>query len=696
MWRQLQATAPAGDHHGHGHGRGHALRHARWHPKRQPEIPRSQLVTLSTKTAQDIHPGVFFTQFPNEVLRVQAVDLDGTWRNVVVADTKQPGRPVLQLAARGGFVLDQVARTVTINLFDVRRYSPGAELGLYDVGTYGQLSFSVSPESFFATADANLARGTNEMTIAQLREEIENKRKAGIPQHVEIMSLQQKFSFPVACLVLALLGLGLGVHTRREGKLASFATGIAVIFVYYMLMYLAQNITKGLAGRPDVWSQDVVNTAATWARWVPNLVLGPIGVFLVWSRSRGGEGMTISLPAWLVRRAASSSPDGTTIRRPRGQRVVLVLRFPHLPIPRPRLLDLYVSFRYLRMVALSCIGLLGLFYISTLVDLSEKLFKGQASTALLLSFFWYKTPQFLYFLIPIATLVAVLVTIGALTKTSELTVIRACGVSLYRVALPLVGFAVIWSALLFALDEGFLAQSNRRADQLEDTIRGRPPRLQLDASSRSWLTGGDDRLYYYTHFDARRRTLNDVSVFEWSPSPFRLLRHTYAQTATYRDGAEWLPQSAWMQTFSDRGAAPRRQDLPNAKPLLLEPISSFGGELRDIDVMSFNDLRGEVEILRSGGFSFGQYAVAMYGKLAFPFVTIVMTLLAVPFAVTTGRRGTLYGIGLAITLSFVYRMAMVVFAALGASEMLPPALAASAPDLLFLAGATYLLLTVRT
>ena len=83
-------------------------------------------------------------------------------------------------------------------------------------------------------------------------------------------------------------------------------------------------------------------------------------------------------------------------------------------------------------------------------------------------------------------------------------------------------------------------------------------------------------------------------------------------------------------------------------------------------------------------------------KISFPFVTLVMTLIAVPFAVTTGRRGAMYGVGVGIVLAITYWVAISIFAALGTGGLIGPALAAWAPNLLFGAGAGYLLLTVRT
>jgi lipopolysaccharide export LptBFGC system permease protein LptF len=88
--------------------------------------------------------------------------------------------------------------------------------------------------------------------------------------------------------------------------------------------------------------------------------------------------------------------------------------------------------------------------------------------------------------------------------------------------------------------------------------------------------------------------------------------------------------------------------------------------------------------------------VDLHRKVAFPLVTIIMTLLAVPFAVLTGRRGALYGIGVGIVFAIVYWTANSAFGAVGSAGLMAPALAAWAPNLLFGAGAAFLLLTVRT
>ena len=128
----------------------------------------------------------------------------------------------------------------------------------------------------------------------------------------------------------------------------------------------------------------------------------------------------------------------------------------------------------------------------------------------------------------------------------------------------------------------------------------------------------------------------------------------------------------------------------------LEPADYFSTEEPNPERMNFAQLRRYIDELKASGYTVLEHEVALYRKFAFPLVTLVMTLIAIPFAVTTGKRGALYGIGVGIVLALVYWTAISVFAAFGAGGLMPPALAAWAPNLLFGASAAYLLLTVRT
>jgi LPS export ABC transporter permease LptG len=507
------------------------------------------------------------------------------------------------------------------------------------------------------------------------------------------MEIHKKFSIPIACFVFALLGVGLAVSNRRDGKLASFVLGIAVIFSYYVVMFLAQSLTKG--GMMPPW----------FAMWAPNLLLGAAGLFLLMARARAVEGgaLRVSLPAlrWPLFGHGSAGPAASAPGGASGgaRRIVVVVRIPRIRLPRPNLLDIYVGRLYLRIILMTIAGLAGLFYISTFIDLSDKWFKGQASLGMLLSYLFWVTPQYLTWIIAIAALLAALVTIGLLTKSSELIVMRACGVSLYRTAVPLLAFALLATGVLVAFQERVLVITNRRAEYLEQLIRYGSAKM-FDVLNRKWLIGPDGELYHYEYYDPNRRELNQLSIYEFDFDRHQMKRRTFAVQAKFTprsshdDPAPWVADHGWQREFPAEDIT-RYTPFQQAR-LPLEPAEYFVTEAPDAERMTYDQLKRYVENLKASGYNVLEHEVSLQRKLAYPLVPVIMTLIAVPFAVTTGRRGAMYGVGVGIVLALVYWVTISVFAALGAAGIVPPPLAAWAPNLIFGAAAAYLLLTVRT
>lgn len=644
---------------------------------------------VATRAETEVRPRVFFEDFPNLVLYVRDTAADGRgWRDVFVADTRKPSQPEIFLANRGFLVLDREQRRVDLVLEQGTRHSsPLDQPDRYEVQRFERMTMGLDPETVFPRT--GLQKGENEMTIADLRADIARREAEGRPTHNQVMTIQKKFSIPVACLVFALLGLGLGVTTRKDGKQSSFVVAIAVIFVYYVFMYTAEAMAKAK------W------IPAEFAMWVPNLVLGLAGLALLKWRAQFSE-RSFTIPIRLPRRrptpaappaaaaAGSARPLSGSVASPN---FVLVVRVPQLALPLPRVLDIYVAGLYLRMFALAFVGMLVIFYVATFIDLSDKVFKGQATGRMLLEYFAYSTPQFVYYVLPLAVLVATLVTIGLLTRRSELVVMKACGISLYRVALPLLVCGALGSAALFGIEESVLGRANRKAQQLNHVIRGGSART-FDVLNRQWVVGRGGRLYHYVFFDPRRREMNGLSIYDFERDRWQVASRTYAGQAVFRGGT-WTATNGWTREFD--GASRVKTYVPfGQRQIGLESADYFITEQPDADRMGFAELRRYVDDLRASGFNITPYQVALQRKVSFPFVTLIMTLIAVPFAVTTGRGGALYGIGVGIVLALGYWLLFSLFAAIGSAGMLGPTLAAWTPNIIFTALAVYLLLTVRT
>ena len=657
---------------------------------------------IAKRVENDVRPRVFFEDFPGWVLYAHDVPQGGVgWKDVLVANTSKPDALELFLAARGRLVLNRDERRVDLVLTDGTRYSTGKPGETLTYRFPGDLTMALNPEMVFRKG--NLPRGLTEKTISELRQDMTSKL-AGTPAlspHPEIIQIEQKFSVPAACLVFAVIGLALGLSVARDGKMGGFVIGVGVIFAYYVVMYLAESQTQGHY-RAIESAKGLGSTSflpAHLARWWPNILLGLFGIAaLIWRDRFSSRAWPVSVPLvvphlparWTgsVERANMAGASSAQARTRKG--VVVVVRIPQLRLPSAGILDRYVSRMYMRVVALGFLALMGLFYISTFIDASDKLFKGTATGSMVMQLLAYGTPQFVYYVIPIAALLSVLVTFGLLSRTSELTVMKACGISLYRIALPVIVLSLLFSAALFSLDQEILARANRRATAMDDAIRGRPPKT-FNPLNRRWVISRDGSIYHYGFFDPRRDALTSLTVYRLVPGAWRLASQTHAATAEYR--GEWTAFKGWTQEF---GAGPATWRAFAQERIPIETPDYFKTEDTDTDLMTVAQLRRSVRELSATGANVVPQQVDLHRKIAFPFVTFVMTLLAIPFGVTTGRRGALYGIGLGIVLALAYWVVMSVFVAIGKAGLLPPVLAAWTPNIIVSACAVYLLLTAKT
>ena len=627
---------------------------------------------IASRAEGEVKPRIFFEDFPNVVLYVREVPQAGGWNGVFMADNRSTSGPDIYLARHGRVIIDRPKKTVDLVLEDGARHK-GDVAGKYEVIRFQRQIISLDPETVFSRG-TGAGKGVREMSVPELEARVAQLRAEGTYPHNELFEIYKRFSLPAACLVFGLIGLALGATNRRDGQLASFVLGVVVIMTYYVVFQAGYSLNKGQLIPP--WL----------AAWSPNIVLGLLGVMLFKWRGRVAD-QPLRLPVPEVfRRWSTARPH----LLPRG------LRSMRLPFS---ILDRYVVATYARALFVSAAALAALFYIATFLDLSEKVLKGDATWAMFGTFMWNMTPQYVYYIVPLSVLLATLVTISLLTKNSELIVMKACGISLYRVAWPMVIASFLAAGVLFTLEQTVLGPSNRKAEELRHIMRGRDPNV-FGVLSRRWMVGTEGDIYNYNAFDPEKRHFIGLSVYEFTGEMGRVARRTFAQTASYDEagvgrGLPWVLESGWTREFDDKGEPSTFSGFQRTRQAL-EPPAHFTTEIPDPQFMTYSQLRGYTERLMNTGVDVIRQQVELARKVSFPFVTLVMTLIAVPFAVTIGRSGAMAGIGIGIAIAVIYWTTSSVFAAMGAGGALSPALAAWAPNLLFGAGATYLLLTVRT
>jgi LPS export ABC transporter permease LptG len=311
------------------------------------------------------------------------------------------------------------------------------------------------------------------------------------------------------------------------------------------------------------------------------------------------------------------------------------------------------------------------------------------------TYLFFLTPELIYRTLPVSVLVAVLVALGVLSKQNEIIAFKACGVSLYRLALPILIGGTVLSGGLFAFDHYYVPGANRKQEALRAEIKGQPTQTYRKPE-RKWIMGRGSRIYCYRYFDQPESTMAGLDVFELDPKSFAMVRQIEAERARWSASLNaWVFENGW---FSDFGGGERQYKAFQVTtfPELNEPPDYFLKEPPKDEQMNFIELDGYIRDLRQSGFDTMKLQVEFYRKFSVPLFALIMALIAVPFGFMVGNRGAMTGIGVAIVIAIAYWGVSSVFDKAGGVGQLPATMAAWSPDVIFALAGLYLVLRLRS
>jgi LPS export ABC transporter permease LptG/LPS export ABC transporter permease LptF len=643
---------------------------------------------LAQQASYEIEPRVFDEDFHNFVLYVQNVHA-GTgaahWDQVFMADTTDLISPQVTTAA-SATVSNDTSQQLLVRLRNGARYET-VEPQQYNITAFQYTDMPLMPGQ---QNDVHLGRLDTDiyaLPMSALRE----RGHAPDGKRFQI-EMHRRFAYPVACLVLMLVGVPLGVTSRRGGKSFAWIFTILLVFIYYLLSL------TGIALGKQNW------ISAFFAVWSANLLFAAGGIFLFWQMASGGRILN-AITAWSQRlQKAESATPAMPLGNPLKALLKMIPERPQRAKARnvfPRILDEYVVREFLGMFLLVLSGFVMLMLVFTFFELMGDILRTHVAITLVGEYLLNLTPLMLYQITPLAVLIAVLVTFGVLNRNSEIIAMKACGISLYRLVIPIVSIAAILSVSLFLFDQFYLPQANRRQEALRNTIKGRPPQTVLHPE-QNWIfgeprAGEPGRIFYYQFFDSKSNEFANISIFEFDPASFALSRRIFAQRATWDAEADaWSFTNGWQREISGANVTEYRPFLKTGFAEIHEAPSYFTKEKWQAQEMNFGQLDEYINDLKQSGFDTMRLKVELWHKLAYPLMTVIMAMLAIPFALLMGRRNSLTGIAMAIGVTLAYIVIDELFEELGYVNYLPALMAACSSDLLFGLVGSYLLLRTPT
>ncbi len=663
-----------------------------------------------------IEPGVFHEQLPNVLLYLRNADMDtGEWSDVLFFDSSDPSEERLTLAKRGRMVTAGVdAKTTTGEMPEVEQWIRLEEVVTHqfsksdpetyrinrtrsqlfrpDIGGGGTVRFRLGIRerdtmeliSFLRGGDLSSSEDS-EVSLEQGDTEIERRHAA--------VELNKRLAIPFACVVFAFLALPLGVGSRSGGRGRGFVVSVAVVLVYYLVAN--QGELMAMEGRVPPWL----------GIWLPNIVLMVVALYLMTRMGRWlGEREKAESPVsrifktirdWRAKRQQRRG-NGRTIEPHTGS-IPIRLQRRRYAIRFPALFDRYITMRLLPPLLLVVFSTALLYVIGDLSSNIEDMARNNVPAGVILAYYANLVPQVFLDVTPFALMISVLILLTLLERQQEMTALKAAGISLFRLTIPILLVASVSAGSLWLLGEVVVPNSNREVQRLLDRIKGRETTRTYRASDRQWLLSRDsESLYNFLRYDDPSNTLIRFTMFRVDEN-MDLKFYLFSRRVRFFDGV-WVADSGWFrQIFPDgtdefkRISAPMKLEIP-------EGPDYFGQEYRRPSEMSVGELASYIRELVDSGYRPNKLIVRWHQKFAYPLSAFVMVLLALPFGLNRGghRVTTMQGVAVALMLGIAYFMSTALFGRLGEVDVLPPVIGAWAPVVLAVLFAINRMTTLRT
>jgi lipopolysaccharide export system permease protein len=357
-----------------------------------------------------------------------------------------------------------------------------------------------------------------------------------------------------------------------------------------------------------------------------------------------------------------------------------------------RILSRYILREFLKFFLAATAGFLAVFYVIDFLDNVDTLVKHNAPFGSTLFHYLYKFPQMVFYVMPVAVLLATLFALTILSRNNEIMAMRTSGISIRRCIAPLVALSLILSGFSFINNEFLVPVGNARSEQIFKLEIKREYSDVFFKRDNFWYRS-QNAIYNIKSFDYVRKTLGRITMYRMG-ADFRPTGRVDARMGQWLDG-EWRFYDVVVRDFLPDGGTRAR----TAEEMVInipENPESFKALAPDPNNFSYLELKRYIEKIKEDGYDATKYLVDLQAKLSTPMISFLSCIIALPFALRTSRAGQRpIGILLAFILAYSYWVVLGYSLNFGHQGTLHPLLAAWIPNMIYVALGGLLLLTTE-
>jgi len=347
-----------------------------------------------------------------------------------------------------------------------------------------------------------------------------------------------------------------------------------------------------------------------------------------------------------------------------------------------RILTRYILSEFLKPFLLGVVAFASLLIISELFVQLDKWIDLKTPFLVCAEYLFWRTPEWLVQIFPVAALLATLFSLGGLARHNELTAMNASGISSYRIVFPLLLLCLVFVLGSLVFSEVVVPYANQRVDYIYNVkVKHREIR-DYQQQDNLVIAGEKGRMYSIKHLDGKKKLMEEVSVDQFNKD-FAMVNQIYAKKALWK-GAYWIFYDGVFRQFSREGTTPIKEERFKERIFYLpERLDHFCRRQKRPNEMNYFELNNYIAKLTKNGIPAIREKVALYSKVSFPFSYFIIMLIGIPFALHTSKSGKVMGFALSIFICFFYWGMFSVGKAIGENRVLPPALAAWFANIIF-------------
>ena len=357
------------------------------------------------------------------------------------------------------------------------------------------------------------------------------------------------------------------------------------------------------------------------------------------------------------------------------------------------ILKKYILRQFISTYLLTVFSLVGLFVV---IDGFERLDEFVTKNGTVYDFVMYytlKIPFILSYMAPQSVLLATVITLATLSRNNEFTAMKACGISVTGLTLPIITFSTLLAVGLLICNEFITPVASQKMNYIFNIkVRGAVDQSRK-ARDRLWIRSSNGSIWNIHTYDPVQKLMKGVSLYtlnETRPD----IRHRIDAESVQWNGKQWEFSKGYIR-FIKSGEVESTQYFDKKIFPVMERPSDFKKFQRRPEEMSARYMYDMILKQEREGLDSSSIWINLNQKLSYPFISIVLALVGIPLSIRSSRKGgLLFCVWISLVTGFVFSFFYALGISLGHKGVFSPFMAAWGPCLLFICIGFYLLLTI--